>query len=246
MKKNILHILAAAAMLALALAAAPAFGAEAQFERNFKVKGQVQLSVGTSGEGTIHLTVGRSDRVHVVGHVRSNWGGNVDDRVAKYADSPPVEQVENIIRVGSPNDSTRHMTVDYEVEAPADAFVYAIASAGNVVDEGVGMNVKLATGSGDIHATGLKGALEATSNTGDIEIGGTPTKDWHITTDGNVEFWVANAGVALEARADAGRIDFDRPQPAEVVADKHHVATKLNGGGPEVKIESATGMIRIH
>ena len=71
----------------LAFAALPALANEATFERNLTVNGHVELTVST-GSGHIHLTHGSGDRVHIVGHVKSNWGGN-EQRVQDIANNPP-------------------------------------------------------------------------------------------------------------------------------------------------------------
>ena len=60
-----------------AFAASQAFAAEATFERNYRIKGVVQLSVGTS-LGSIHIGVGVPSRIHLICHVKSNRGGNVE------------------------------------------------------------------------------------------------------------------------------------------------------------------------
>ena len=52
MRKPLPLVLALASFLALA--AIPVFAAETTFERNYKVKGPIQLSVGTS-LGSIHI-----------------------------------------------------------------------------------------------------------------------------------------------------------------------------------------------
>jgi hypothetical protein len=153
----------------LVLAAAPVFAAEATFERNYKVKGLIQLSVGTS-LGSIHINVGSPNRVHVIGRVRSDWGGNVEDRVQKVADSPPVSMSQNVVQIGGPQDPAKNMSIDYEIEAPPETMVYALSGAGDITVIGVGTRLNLRSGSGDIHASEIKGELHAQSSTGDITV----------------------------------------------------------------------------
>jgi hypothetical protein len=69
------HIAIATAVLAMA--ALPALATEATFERNLTVNGHVELSVST-GSGSIHLTHGSGDKIHIFGHVKSTWGGSDD------------------------------------------------------------------------------------------------------------------------------------------------------------------------
>jgi hypothetical protein len=230
----------------VALAVAPVFAAEATFERNYKVKGLIQLSVGTS-LGSIHINVGAPNRVHVIGHVRSDWGGNVEDRVQKVADSPPVSMSQNVVQIGGPQDPAKNMSIDYEIEAPAETMVYALSGAGDITVIGVGTRLNLRSGSGDIHASEIKGELHAQSSTGDITVAGIPTADWVVDSgSGSIELWPASAPLNIEASTASGRIFSDRNLPVQQLEDKRRISAKLNGGGPTVRIQTDLGDVRIH
>ena len=244
MRKSLPLLLVLASFLASA--ASPAFAAEATFERNYKVKGLIQLSVGTS-LGSIHINVGAADRVHVVGHVRSDWGGNVEDRVQKVADSPPVSMSQNVIQIGGPQEPMKNLSIDYEIDAPANTMVFAQSGAGEITIVGVGIRVNIRSGSGDIHASEIKGELHAQSSTGDITAGGIPTADWVIDSgSGNVELWPANAPLNVEGATTSGRIFSDRNLPIKQMEDKRRISARLNGGGPNVHLQTDSGDIRVH
>ena len=117
----------------------------------------MELSVAT-GSGNIHLTHGSGNLVHVVGRVKSNWGGS-DDQIKEIAANPPIDQTGNIIRIGARHQYLHNISIDYEIEAPSDAYLNAGTGSGNVDDDGVGENARLNTGSGNIHATGLHGGF---------------------------------------------------------------------------------------
>jgi hypothetical protein len=274
------HLLIATA--ALALAAVPALAAEANFERNLTVTGRVELSVAT-GSGNIHLTQGSGNRIHIFGRVKSSWGGS-EERVRAIAANPPIDQTGNIVRIGARHESLHNISIDYEIEAPANAYVDAGTGSGNVNDDGIGEHAKLSTGSGNIHATGLhggfsvstgsgdiyaeqtgdgdvkaetgsgnielrnlRGGLRAQTGSGNVKAGGTPVSPWHIETgSGNVEFWTSGAALTLDAETGSGSIHSDREMVAQGSSERHHVTTKLNGGGPTVRIETGSGDIRIH
>jgi len=154
------------AAAALAVAAVPALASEATFERNMTVNGRVELSVST-GSGNVHLTRSSGNQVHVFGKVKSNWGGS-EARVREIAANPPIEQTGNIIRIGARHESLHNISIDYEIEAPADAYLEAGSGSGNITDDGIGENAKLSTGSGNIHATGLQGGFNVSTGSGDI------------------------------------------------------------------------------
>jgi hypothetical protein len=158
------HFALAAAILAFA--ALPALATEATFERNLTVNGHVELAVST-GAGHIHITHGSGDRVHIFGRVKSNWGSS-DDKVKEIANNPPIEQTGNIIRIGQHHDEYHNISIDYDIEAPANSFLEANSGSGDIKDDGVGENAKLGTGSGSINATGLQGGFVANTGSGNI------------------------------------------------------------------------------
>lgn len=158
------QLLAAAAVLALVTV--PAWAAEATFDRTLTVSGQVQLTVHT-GAGNIHVTQGASNQVHIFGRVKSNWGGS-QARVPQIAANPPIEQAGNIIRIGTQHENLHNISIDYEIQAPANAFLEASSGSGDITVEGVGANARLSTGSGNIHASGLHGAFSVSTGSGDI------------------------------------------------------------------------------
>jgi DUF4097 and DUF4098 domain-containing protein YvlB len=195
------HLILATA--ALALAAVPALATEQTFERTLSVSGRLELTVGT-GSGNIHLTHGSSGQLHIVGRVKSNWGGS-DEKVREIASNPPIEQTGNIVRIGARHENLSHISIDYEIEAPADAYLEASSGSGDVKDEGVGENAKLSTGSGNIHATGLHGGFAVSTGSGDIYAEQSAGGDVKAGTgSGNIE--LRDLHGALKAETGSGNI----------------------------------------
>lgn len=154
------------AVAALAMAGLPALATEATFERNLSINGRVDLSVYT-GSGNVHLTRGSENQVHIVGHVKSGWGGS-EQRVREIAANPPIEQTGNIVRVGAHLENMHNISIDYEIQAPANVFLDADSGSGDITDDGIGDGAKLSSGSGNIHATGIHGGFTAHTGSGDI------------------------------------------------------------------------------
>ena len=111
------------ATTALALAAVPALASEQTFERTLSVNGRVELSVAT-GSGNIHITHGSGSQIHIFGRVKSGWGGS-DEKVREIAANPPIEQTGNIVRIGSHHENLHNISIDYEIEAPAESYLDA-------------------------------------------------------------------------------------------------------------------------
>jgi hypothetical protein len=152
--------------VALTLAAVPARAAEATFERDLTVNGRPDLTVAT-GAGAIRLTSGPAGRVHIFARVKSNWGGS-DNQVQQIAAHPPIDQTGNIVRIGLHQGNLHNISIEYEIQAPADAFLNASTGSGSVTDDGVGADAKLSTGSGGIRATGLQGGFSLDTGSGSI------------------------------------------------------------------------------
>ena len=191
------------ATAALALAAVPALATEQTFERNLNVNGRVELSVAT-GSGNIHITQGSGSQIHIVGRVKSTWGGS-DEKVREIAANPPIEQTGNIVRIGSKHENYHNISIDYEIQAPADAYLDAGSGSGNVTDEGVGENAKLNTGSGNVHATGLHGGFSVGTGSGDVYAEQSGSGDVKAETgSGNIELKDVKGG--LKAETGSGNI----------------------------------------
>jgi hypothetical protein len=234
------HLLLATA--ALALAAIPALATEQTFERNISVNGRVELSVAT-GSGNIHLTRGSGSQLHIVGHVHSNWGGS-DEKVREIASNPPIEQTGNIVRIGMRHENLHNISIDYEVEAPADAYLEAGSGSGNVTDDGVGANAKLNTGSGNIHATGLQGGFTVNTGSGDVYVEGTSTGDVKAETgSGNIELKNVNGG--LHAQTGSGDIKASGSASSEWKLGTGSGSIELWPGSAGLTLDASTGSGKI-
>jgi hypothetical protein len=231
------------AVAALAVATVPALASEATFERNMTVNGRVELSVST-GSGSIRLTHGAGNRVHVFGRVRSNWGGS-EQRVKEIAANPPVEQTGNIIRIGARHENLHNISIEYEIEAPADAFLEANSGSGNITDDGIGENAKLSTGSGNIHATGLHGGFSVNTGSGDIYVEQTGQGDVKAQTgSGSVELKNLHGGV--RAGTGSGDIKAGGTPTAPWHLETGSGSVELWAGNAGLTLDASTGSGSIH
>ncbi len=230
------HFLVVAA--ALALAAVPALGSEATFEKNLTANGRVELTIAT-GSGHIHLTHGSANQVHVSGHVHSNWGGS-DEKVKEIAANPPIEQTGNIIRIGARHENLHNISIDYDIEAPADVYLDAGSGSGDVTDDGVGENAKLNTGSGTIHATGLHGSFTVNTGSGDIYAEQTGPGDVKAETgSGTIELRNLHGG--LRAQTGSGDIKIHGTPDAPWRLGTGSGSVELWAGDAPLTLDAETG-----
>jgi len=107
--------------------------------------------------------------------------------------------------------------------------------------------VKAETGSGNIELQDIHGGLHAHTGSGDIRFHGVPSMDSKLETgSGNIELWPGNAGFTLDASTGSGSVKSDPEMVVQGSFDRHHITGKVNGGGPEVRLETGSGDIRIH
>ena len=231
------------ATAALMLAAIPALGAEATFERNLQVNGKVELQVAT-GSGYIHLTHGTGNQIHIFGRVKSGWGGS-DEQVRQIASIPPIEQTGNIVRIGARHENLHNISIDYEIQAPADAYLNAASGSGDVTDDGIGENAKLSTGSGNIHATGLHGSFSVETGSGNIDADQTGEGDVKAQTgSGNIE--LKNIRGGLHAETGSGSINAAGAPTAYWKLETGSGNVELWTGNASLTLDAETGSGSVH
>ena len=225
------------------LAAPPARATESTFERDLTFTGRVDLTVAT-GSGYVHLTHGAPGRIHIFGRVKSGWGGN-EQRVQDIASHPPIEQTGNIVRIGARHENMSNISIDYEIQAPPDAFLDAATGSGDVTDDGVGANAKLNTGSGSIHATGLQGGFELKTGSGSIygeQVGAGDVKA--ETGSGSIELKNLRGGLLAHTGSGNIKADGTPSEPWHITTGSGSVELWTGNAGFSLDAESGSG--RIH
>ena len=231
------------ATAALALAAIPTLASEATFERNLSVSGRVELSVST-GSGNIHLTRSSGNQVHIFGKVKSGWGTN-DQKVREIAANPPIEQTGNIIRIGARHENLHNISIEYEIQAPENAFLEAGSGSGDITDDGIGENAKISTGSGNIHATGLHGGFSVGTGSGDIYAEQTGDGDVKAQTgSGNVE--LKNLRGGLRGGTGSGDIKVSGTPTSNWHLETGSGNVEFWAGSAPLTLDASTGSGSVH
>ena len=232
-----------AAVALAALAAVPALASEATFERTLSVSGRVELSVST-GSGNIHLTRGADNQVHVYGKVKSGWGGS-EERVREIAAHPPIEQTGNIIRIGSHHENLHNISIDYEIQAPANAFLEAGSGSGDITVDGVREKEKISNGSGNIHASGLHGGFTVDTGSGNIYAEQTGQGDVKAQTgSGNIELRDLRGG--LRAGTGSGDIKAGGTPASDWKLETGSGNVEFWPGSAAITLDASTGSGSVH
>lgn len=105
-------------------------------------------------------------------------------------------------------DATR--SVSYVLEVPRHTNVRVAAGTGDLHAENLDGSVDLHTGTGDVHAVGVRGALRLQADTGDVHVEGPSPEITVRTATGDVDV-VASNPTTVQTQTDTGDIDYVVP-----------------------------------
>jgi hypothetical protein len=208
-----------AATTVILAATTAAFAADNSFDRTLNVGGSPNFDVST-GSGYIHLRPGSDSQIHIVAHVRSNhgWmgGGDVDGRIQQIVANPPIVQNGNDITVGERHngDLYRNISIDYDITLPHSSNIAATTGSGDIDIQDVGASLKAQSGSGTVHAHGIKGPATLGTGSGDIELQQTGPGDVKAET-GSGSIRLQGLSGALKAGTGSGDIEADGQPSAD-------------------------------
>lgn len=214
---------------ALLVFAATAF-ADANFERTLHVGAQPDLYVST-GSGNIRVYPGGEGQFRIVGHVHAGWSafGDVNARIQRIADNPPITQNGNAVRVGETNehDLFNNISIDYQIWVPASVALNLHSGSGDLEVDHVARFLAATTGSGSVRAHGIHGPAELQSGSGDIELQEDGPGDIKARSgSGSIRINGLNGGLA--ARTGSGDIEANG---------------RLQGAA---NLSSGSGSVRLH
>jgi len=165
----ILRTLLAAAVLTSAAHAA-------DFDRTVQVSNSADLYVSTNS-GDIHIHPGSDSEIHIHAHVHPGWnaGGDIDARINRISQDPPVRQSGNEVHIGDVSPELRslynNIRIDYDIAAPKSVALNLRSGSGDIEVDDLGRFLKAQTGSGSVRAHGIAGPSELQTGSGDIELG---------------------------------------------------------------------------
>lgn len=222
MQRTMQRTVKTVAAAALLLAPIVAMAAEGTFDKTLNVDGHATLIV-TTGAGNITVKPGENSQVRVIGHVKTGWGfSSGDARVKEIVANPPIEQTGNILRIGKLKGYWDNVSIDYEITAPRDVELTATTGSGNIDAGGIGGALRAQTGSGNITASQVTG--------GEIKV---------QTGSGNIR--LSNANGSLRAQTGSGSIDIGGKPAGEWRLRTGSGNVTLSLGNNPFTLEASTG-----
>jgi Toastrack DUF4097 len=139
--------------------------------------------------------------------------------------------------------------VSYSVHVPSGTDVKFSTVNGGIELQGVQGRLALDTTNGGIVARDVSGSVEASTTNGGIDV------DMSQVDEGGAKLECTNGGIKLRLPPDAkatisasitnGGIDTSGLQLETLESTRRKLEAKLNGGGPQIRIEGTNGGIRI-
>jgi len=234
-----------AGLAAIGLSTTIAFG-DSSFDRTLSVGNSPNVSVST-GSGYIRLHPGSDSQIHVLAHLRSShgWmggGGDVDSRIQQIISNPPILQSGNDITIGErhSNDLYRNISIDYDVTLPRTSTIAAVTGSGDMDIQDVGASLKAQSGSGNVHAHGIKGTVILGTGSGEIDLELTGPGDVKAET-GSGDIRLKGLSGALKASTGSGDIEADGQPVTDWKLSTGSGTVTLNVGNTRFNLDADTG-----
>jgi DUF4097 and DUF4098 domain-containing protein YvlB len=239
-------------IVVLGLAALPLQAATTgHFERTLQVSGAVDLEVA-SGSGNITVHQGGNGSVYVSAKIHGNtgtsWffgGGNVEERIHKIEQNPPIVQNGNTIVIGKIDDRdlTRNISIDYDVTVPAQTRLNSHSGSGDLAISGLQLPLTAKTGSGNITVERVTADTRVSSGSGDLKINSVKGVLYCDTGSGNVR--AQDVGGDVVASAGSGNIEVQQSAGGSVKAETGSGNIKLNGVKGGLRAQAGSGDIHV-
>ncbi len=206
--------------------------AHADFDRRLGTNATPDLYVST-GSGRIKIFPGNDSEIHIRAHVYAGWnaGGDIQDRIRRISDNPPIQVTGNTIRLGEAPPQDRNLynniSIDYEVSAPRGVALNLRSGSGDIEVDNLGRFLKAETGSGSVRAHGIAGPADLHTGSGDLELQQSAQGEVRATT-GSGSVRINGLSGALTARTGSGDIEANG---------------NLTGAA---HLQSGSGSIRLH
>ena len=184
-----------------------------RFERTLQVTEQAEVDV-TTGSGDIIVRVGEEQTVRIVGDISVHYqrGGRdaAEEKLHQLETHPPIEQNDNVIRIGRIDDRAlqRGVGISYELTVPANTQLRADSGSGDIDGTGLRAAVDAQTGSGSIRLVEVGAEVRAQTGSGDIEITQVGSGDVRAST-GSGSIRASGLSGAVRASTSSGSITVE-------------------------------------
>ena len=219
------------------------------FERTLQVNGTVELEV-SSGSGNINVHQGGAGTVSVTAKIHGNNGtswlfgsGNIDERIHKIEQNPPVVQQGNTIRIGriEDRDLTRNISIDYDVTVPPQTRLNSHTGSGDQTISGLQLPMTAKTGSGNVTVEHMSAETRVSSGSGDLKINSVKGILYAETGSGNIHAYEIAGDVFVNTGS--GDVDIRQSAGGSVKAQTGSGNISLRGVKGGLRADAGSGNI---
>jgi hypothetical protein len=219
------------------------------FERTLPVSGTVELEV-TSGSGNINVHQGGAGTVAVTAKIHSNNGaswlfgsGNIEERIHKIEQDPPITQTGNIIHIGrfQDRDLARNISIDYDVTVPPQTRLNSQTGSGDQSISDLQLPMTAKTGSGNVTVNRISGETKVISGSGDLKINSVKGILYADTGSGNIH--ADDIGGDAFVNTGSGDIEVRQSASGSVKAQTGSGNIKLQGVKGGLRADAGSGNI---
>ena len=216
-----------------------------EFHRTLHVNGSVNLQVET-GSGSIDVRTGSSSEVQVVGHIWANewFGENVEERVKRLENNPPVRQSGNDIRIGHIDDPDlkHNISISYELVVPANTELRSTSGSGSQTISGVSGSVEASTGSGSMRISNIGSSVRAHTGSGNLDINGAKGNVYARTGSGSIHAFDIAGG--FDGETGSGHLVLEQSAPGSVRAETGSGGLELRNVRGSLQAQAGSGNIK--
>jgi DUF4097 and DUF4098 domain-containing protein YvlB len=212
------------------------------FDKTFNVSGPVRLELN-NGSGNVDIRGSADGKVHITGKVTAGWSvfGGSEKNIQDVVTNPPLEQKDNVIRVGK-NNYLKNVSIDYKIEVPRDTDIDAGVASGGITVDNVRGPVKISSASGYVHVYGVEHDTILSAASGEVEakgIGGI----LHVNSaSGDIK--LTDVKGDLKASAASGSIQISNPGDRVDVSSASG-SIEVSGATSDIKVHAISGSINV-
>jgi DUF4097 and DUF4098 domain-containing protein YvlB len=227
----------------LALAPVRATGADNTFDRTLNVTGPVRLELSNSS-GNVDIRGSADGKVHIFGKVTQGWSlfGSSEKNVQEVVANPPIEQHENVIRIGKNGSWLKNVSIEYKIEVPHDTEIDAEVASGGITIDNVRGPVKTSSASGYLHIYRVERDTQISAASGTIEASGIGGVLKVSSASGDVTLTDVKGDLKVSAASGSIRIS----QPGDRVdASTASGSIEVAGARNDLKVHAISGAITV-
>lgn len=225
-------------------------GVDGSFERTISLSGPGNVSV-SSRSGTIRVSAGSSDQVHVSATIRAfgNLSYTASDQVHELESDPPIRVTGSSITIGEIDDWMlgSNVTISYDVAVPPEVRMRTSSPSGKQIITSLRGALDASSHSGSISLDDVRGPLRLGSRSGDVTVNGEPAGQWEIETrSGDVTLRVPSASAFdVDVESHSGSIRTSRVFALSGTSLRKGFKGRVRGGGAPIVVDTRSGSISI-